>query len=215
MGKYIRELLSRMPELEPLSDRMQEGSALIVSAVKNGHKLLTCGNGGSAADAEHIVGELMKGFLLKRPLTEQQRSRLRNAGCPESLVGSLQQGVPAISLVAGIALPTAFGNDVCPELVFAQQVFALGEKGDVLIAISTSGNSKNVLDAILVAKANGVSVIGMTGASGGAMQSLCDILITAPSASTFRIQEYHLPIYHALCADIEAALYDSSEDFPL
>lgn len=207
MGKYIEKLLSRMSELEPLRGSLREATALIVSAVKNGNKLLTCGNGGSAADAEHIVGELMKGFLLKRPLAEQQRSRLLDAGCPESLVGRLQQGVPAISLVAGIALPTAFGNDVCPELVFAQQVFALGKKGDVLIAISTSGNSKNVLDAVLVAKANGLSVMGMTGAPGGAMQPLCDILITAPSDCTFRIQEYHLPIYHALCADIEAALY--------
>ncbi len=150
------------------------------------------------------MGELMKGFLKKRPLSPEEKQRLKALGPEgERLAEQLQGAIPAVSLVNSVGLGTAFANDVAPELVFAQQIYGLGKPGDALVAISTSGNSKNVILAILAAKAKGVKVVGLTGESGGKMASLCDCVVKAPSDSTPEIQEYHLPIYHYLCQKVE------------
>ena len=170
---------------------------------------MTCGNGGSAADAEHITGELMKGFKLKRLLTDEQRNALISAFPTDGayLADHLQQAVPAISLVSQSSLSSAFINDVAPDMVFAQQVLGYGNAGDVLLGISTSGNSKNVVNACKVARAFGIGTIGMTGEHGGKLMEICDITIRVPACETFRVQEYHLPVYHALCAMIEKELF--------
>ena len=171
--------------------------------------MLVCGNGGSAADSEHIVGELMKGFKLPRRMDEKTQARMR-AMFPEEadgMIRNLQGAVPAISLVSQTALMTAFSNDQSAQYVFAQQVMGYGEPGDILLAISTSGNSENILHAARTAKLRGVSVIGLTGESGGKLKVLSDITICAPSSVTYQIQEYHLPIYHCLCACVENELF--------
>ena len=207
MKNHLRLLLDRLPELAPLENALEATVAALEKAYWAKGKILVCGNGGSAADAEHIVGELMKGFLLRRPLPEKLARKLEANGCPPELCAMLQQGIPAISLVSGVALPTAFANDVAWEAGFAQQVLALGKRGDVLISLSTSGNSKNVIAAMRVARALGLINIGLTGNRDCAMRNLADILIAAPSAQTPEIQEFHLAIYHALCAGLEARLF--------
>ncbi len=207
MGMYVDRCIARLPQLAPQMDAIEAAVDMIVMAVRKGNKVMTCGNGGSAADAEHIVGELMKAFLLPRPLPQEKVQGMRDSGCPEAIVAALQQGIPAISLVGGVALPTAFANDVNPEYVFAQQVYALGREGDVLLALSTSGNSANVLAALHVARATGVGTIGLTGGSPCALADLADIHIAAPETETALVQELHLPIYHALCADVEHILF--------
>ena len=178
----------------------------LVTSYDAAGKLLICGNGGSAADCEHIVGELMKGFCLKRPTTADDRARLVEiAGANgDVLADQLQYGLPALSLVSHSALITAVANDLDGDLIFAQQVWGLGRAGDVLLAISTSGNSKNVLQAAQVARAKNMPVIGLTGTSGGALAGLCDILIAVPSDDVANIQEMHLPIYHEICRRLEA-----------
>jgi D-sedoheptulose 7-phosphate isomerase len=186
---------------------------LLVESYKNGNKLLICGNGGSAADADHIVGELMKGFLLPRTLSNDTQEQL-NLMFPETadyLITNLQKALPAISLVSQTALITAFANDKAADLLFAQQVLGYGNKGDVLLAISTSGNSKNVIYAAQIAKFKGMRVISLTGASGGHLKELSDVLINVPSEETFIIQEYHLPVYHALCACIENEFFSDKD----
>lgn len=181
----------------------------LITAFKNGNKLLICGNGGSCADCEHIVGELMKGFLSKRPLTEEQKAEMK-ANCPEieeKNLSLLQRAVPAIALPSFTALNTAFCNDVEPELVFAQCLMGLGKKDDILLCISTSGNSKNVVAAALTAKALGLKTIGLTGKTGGKLKSICDICICVPETDTFKVQELHLPVYHYLCARVEEEIF--------
>ena len=207
MGRYVDGCIVRLPQLAPQLDAMEAAVDMIVAAACRGNKVLTCGNGGSAADAEHIVGELMKGFLLPRRLAPERVRRLREGGCPEPLAAELQQGIPALSLVAGVALPTAFANDVRPEYVFAQQVYSLGNAGDVLLALSTSGNSANVLAALQVARALGIGTIGLTGSRPCALAELVDVHIAVPETETALVQELHLPVYHALCADVEQALF--------
>lgn len=160
-------------------------------------KLLICGNGGSSADSGHIVGELMKGFLRKRPLSQAQKEVYGALG------EKLQQALPAIDLTAQSALMTAFANDVDPSMIFAQQVYGYGEAGDLLLAFSTSGNSPNIINAVTVASAKGMRTIGFTGDTGGSLKQQCDICICVPAMHTHQIQEYHLPIYHALCAMVE------------
>lgn len=209
MNNYIEDLIVRFPSLATLHSSLDAAVSLIVSAFRNGNKIMTCGNGGSAADAEHIVGELMKGFLLQRRLSESQKRQLISGGCSEELVSHLQQGVPAISLVAGVSLPTAFANDVNPKAVFAQQVFALGKEGDVLIAISTSGNSENVIAAAQVAKAKGIICIGLVGGKKSLLSNIVDVCIAAPEINVARIQELHLPIYHSICGDVEFELFNT------
>jgi D-sedoheptulose 7-phosphate isomerase len=172
-------------------------------------KILVCGNGGSAADAEHIVGELMKGFLLRRKLNEQDKGIIRRSFPKEAgyLTDHLQGALPAISLVSQSALSSAFINDVAADMVYAQQVYGYGQQGDLLIAISTSGNSMNVVNAVKIAKSFGLLTLGLTGEDGGMLRELCDVIVSLPSKETYRIQEYLLPVYHALCAMIEAKYF--------
>lgn len=205
----LNELLKRYPCLESASEDILKAENALINGFKNGNKLLLCGNGGSCADCEHIVGELMKGFLSKRPLTESQKAEMK-ANCPEmdeNYLSLLQRAVPAISLPSFTALNTAFCNDVEPELIFAQSLMGLGAKGDMLMAISTSGNSKNVVAAALTAKALGLKTIGLTGKSGGKLKSICDICICVPETETFKVQELHLPVYHYLCAKVEEIVF--------
>jgi len=176
---------------------------LLIQSFDNGGKLLICGNGGSAADCEHIVGELMKGFCLPRRLSADDRVRFGDSD-DAALADQLQYGLPAISLVSHSALITAIANDIGGDMIFAQQVWGIGRDGDVLLAISTSGQSANVINAAKTARARGLGVIGLTGQSGGALCALCDVVITVPSNDVALIQEMHLPIYHALCRQVEA-----------
>jgi len=212
MHPAIARLGADYPDLEPILADVAAAFALLRASCAAGGKLLVCGNGGSAADADHIVGELVKGFLLKRPLPAARRAALEQAYGADGrrLADNLQGGLPAIALTQHTALATAFANDVAPELVFAQQVHVYGRPGDVLIGLSTSGRSPNVLHALRVARLAGVKTIGFTGRSGGAMAPLCDVLLRAPYDETPRIQERHLPIYHALCIALEAEFFGAA-----
>ncbi len=201
--EHLERLMVRMPELSACRADVQAAYALLSDGFRGGGKLLLCGNGGSAADCEHIAGELMKGFLLRRPLPESFVSDPNLCGEGERLQGAL----PAIVLTGHGALASAFLNDVDPALVYAQQVYGYGRAGDVLLGISTSGNAGNVLHALRVARAARLRTIGLTGETGGAMQKLCDVCIRVPARETYRVQEYHLPVYHALCAMLEAAFF--------
>ena len=183
--------------------------AALITCYEREGKLLVCGNGGSAADAEHIVGEMMKGFCLPRGLSDTDKTQLAFvAGDDADLLGKkLQYGLAALSLVSHSALITATANDQDGQLIFAQQVWGLGQAGDILLAISTSGNSQNVLLAAKTARAKNMLVIGLTGATGGKLTGLCDIAITVPSDNVAQIQEMHLPIYHHICARVEAHFF--------
>jgi D-sedoheptulose 7-phosphate isomerase len=205
----MKTLLSNYPELTTCKDDIAKAFEHLLACSRRKGLIMTCGNGGSAADAGHIVGELMKGFKQKRPLTPGEYETLKEAFPNEGdyLAANLQRAIPALSLSDQAALTSAFINDVAPEMVFAQQVFGYGKAGDVLIALSTSGNSRNVVNACRVANAFHIKTIGMTGESGGEMKSICDVTIRVPSHETYRIQEYHLPIYHALCSMLEIANY--------
>ncbi len=205
----LEDLIKRYPALETLKDKISDAGQALISCYENKGKVLVCGNGGSSSDSDHIVGELMKGFEHKRPIDEQFKNKLleidRERG--RFLSEKLQVGLPAISLTAQTALITAVANDNDASVIFAQQVVGYGSAGDILIAISSSGNSQNVLDAILVAKAKGLKVIGLTGESRGKMNGLCDVLINVPGKRTASVQELHLPVYHALCVMVESHFF--------
>ena len=203
------ELLERYPNLISCKDDILRARETIICCYENKAKLLLCGNGGSCADCDHIVGELMKGFLKKRPKTDEMKSEMNSkySELDESVLAKLQCGLPAISLPAITALGSAFANDEDPELAYAQAAFALGREGDAMIAISTSGNAKNVCEAAKVAKAIGMKVIALTGAKGGRLAEIADITVKSPENETYKIQELHLPIYHAICADIESYFF--------
>lgn len=204
----FEELVDKYPSLSACIDSVRSAGEVLLKVFHGGGKLLVCGNGGSGADSEHIVGELMKEFYIRRPLKEAEQAALKKVDpAGEKLAKCLQGALPAITLTSNIALSTAYANDAEPELVFAQQVWGYGNPGDVLLAISTSGSSKNVYDAMVAAKAKGMWVIGLTGARQGTMEKLCDVCIQAPSTVTYEIQEYHLPIYHALCRYVEAEIF--------
>ena len=197
-------LIERYPALKECGEDIAAAVRLVIDTYQAGGKLLLAGNGGSAADCEHISGELLKGFMSKRPLSEEKRREMcASYPIEEDVLDKLQMGLAAIPLTSLSALGTAFSNDVSPELVFAQGVFALGKRGDTLIAMSTSGNSKNVLRAAEVAKAIGVKVIGLTGQGGGALKDVCDVCVCVPETETYKVQEYHLPVYHYLCQKVE------------
>ena len=201
----INELIKRYPALEQIRDDIIKAAKEITDCYENGGKLLMCGNGGSAADCEHIAGELMKGFLKKRPLSDEKKQELKE-NMPlydAELLSGLQCGLTAISLPSMTALNSAFCNDADPRLIYAQAVFSLAKKGDVLIAISTSGNSCNVCAAANIARAAGCRVIGLTGCNGGRLREYADICICVPEDETFKIQELHLPVYHCICATVE------------
>lgn len=201
----MNELIERYPCLASCTDDIGAAEKMLIECYSAGGKLLVCGNGGSSADADHIVGELMKGFKKPRRLSDEKKAHMKKV-CPEisdSTLSLLQMGLPAISLSSATALNTAFSNDESAELVFAQSVFALGKAGDVLIAISTSGNSHNVVEAVKCAKAIGMKTVGLTGIGGGELKKLCDVCITVPERETYKVQELHLPVYHYICARLE------------
>lgn len=206
----LNELIKRYPALEGNREDIEKATKEIIDCYENDGKVLLCGNGGSAADCEHISGELMKGFLKKRPLSDGKKAEMqKRMPCADAeLLSRLQCGLPAISLPSMTALNSAYCNDVEPELIYAQSVLALAKENDVLIALSTSGNSANVCAAVKVAKALGCKVIGLTGNKGGRLKEYADICICAPEDETFKIQELHLPVYHCICAAVEAHFYD-------
>ncbi len=201
----IKELTARYPGLAGCGNAIEQAASLIIETYKNGGCLFTCGNGGSAADSDHIVGELMKGFLKKRPVDAEFRANLAEIYPDDSefLAVNLQRGLPAVSLHSQSALLTAFVNDVEPSMMYAQTLYAMGKAGDCLIAISTSGNSKNVVNAAKIAKAMGVKVISLTGNRPCKLDDLADIAIHVDDCETYRVQELHLPVYHWLCARVE------------
>lgn len=207
------DLLRRYPELSVVEMELARAAECLIRCFESGGKLLICGNGGSCSDSEHIAGELMKGFEHKRPLDEFTRQQLAAKGGERGvyIASRLQKGFPVISLSSNTALITAVANDIDADLIFAQQVAAYGKKGDVLLAISTSGNSKNVVDAVITALAKEMTVIGMTGETGGAMRAKCDILLNVPGTRTSSIQELHLPMYHSLCLMIENYFFDNQQ----
>ena len=209
-GEYIlTDLLNRYSELQPLKEQVAEAAEIIIETYKNGGKILVCGNGGSCSDADHIVGELMKSFEGRRPLAMELQKKLISLS-PETgqmLAEKLQQGLPAISLTVHQSLITAIANDISGEVIYAQQVVGWGNKGDVLIGLSTSGNSQNVIDAMIVARAKGLKTIGMTGETGGKMREWSDVLINVPQRRTAYVQELHLPVYHALCMIVEIEFF--------
>ena len=211
--EILNELVLRYPSIEVCKNEIDQAVESLIACFNLDGKLLACGNGGSAADCEHIVGELMKAFLLKRRLEPEKQSRIRSM-YPEDadvLIQNLQRAVPAISLVSQTALMTAFGNDASSQLLFAQQVLSYGRPGDVLLAISTSGNSSNILYAAQIARLQGVKIIGLTGENGGKLKALCDVAICVPASLTYQIQELHLPVYHCLCACVENELFGGDE----
>ena len=206
---FLDLLTGRHPELLNLQDTISQAAETIIKAYNAGRKLLICGNGGSSSDSDHIVGELMKSFENKRPLDISFKRRLAEVSRERGkyLADKLEHGLPAISLSAHTSLTTAICNDIDPDLVFAQQIIGYGTEKDVLIAISTSGNSKNVIDACITAKAMNITVIGITGKSGGAMKEYCDILINVPEEKTASAQELQLPVYHTICRIVEEHFY--------
>lgn len=206
----IDVLLSRYPELKNTEKEIEKAYAILEECYISGGKLLVAGNGGSAADAEHIVGELMKGFENPRVLKEEFKSKLNavNSELGMTLANNLQMALPAIALDGHIALTTAYMNDCEPLLCFAQQVNGYGKKDDVFLGISTSGNSKNILYAATVAKAKGLKVIGLTGKNSSKLEQIADITIHSSQTRTYMIQEQHLPIYHCLCLMLETRFFD-------
>ena len=207
-----KELFAHYPELAPLEKEIAAARELMLATYRKGGKILVLGNGGSAADADHIVGELMKGFLLRRPMTEAEKAGFEALGEDGAdLVPKLQRGIPAISLPAQSAVLSAYANDVDPALVYAQLVYGYGKREDLVIALSTSGNSKNAVAAVKAARALGIATLGFTGERESALSRLCDVTLRAPSAETYRVQEYHLPLYHYLCAAVEEELFGAGE----
>ena len=202
MGIYLDELLRKHKELNCVKLEIQAAVDVLVHCFETGGKVLICGNGGSAADCEHIAGELQKGFMKKRPLSKQEANELG-----AELASRLQQGLPAIPLVSNAAILTAIINDLGADLVFAQQVQALGQTGDVLIGLSTSGNAENVVNAFRVAHSRGMKTISMTGQAESRLSALSDVCIRVPAQVTPAVQEWHLPVYHVLCAEIETYFY--------
>lgn len=205
MQKHIDLLVSRYPALDAVKDDIQRAYEIMKDCYDGGGKLLIAGNGGSCADAQHIVGELMKGFCRRRPVSGDFRKALLAADAEDGgeIADKLQGGLAAIALTDHQALNTAFANDVDANFCYAQQVYGYGRPGDVLLGISTSGNARNLMYAVAVAKAKGMKVIGLCGKDGGRLGKAADCAIIAPAGETYMIQELHLPIYHALCLMLE------------
>jgi D-sedoheptulose 7-phosphate isomerase len=198
----LEVLISNYPLLGQIEGHIAGALDGLEQTFRRGGRLLTCGNGGSASDADHIAGELLKGFALPRPLTTQERE-----GLPKEIGDGLQRSLPVIPLGGFAAFNSAFCNDCSADLVFAQLVWGLGSPGDALLAISTSGNSTNVCAAAQVARAKRMKVIALTGRTGGKLAELADHAIIVPEKETYRIQEFHLPIYHALCLSLETRFF--------
>lgn len=216
---YLETLAERYPILEKTIPQIRQAYEMLEKCYAGGGKLLVAGNGGSCADSEHIVGELMKGFVKRRAVSEEEEARLKRAGLSlaeaaglkenlgQELAGCLQGGLKAIALTGHNGLSTAFLNDVNGEMIYAQQLWGYGEAGDVFLGISTSGNSKNILYAMTAAKAKGLRTIGLTGRDGGMLAKAADVAIIVPEEETYKIQELHLPVYHALCLMLEERFF--------
>lgn len=211
MNKQLETLIKRYPALSVCEEEIEKAYEILEECFASGHKLLIAGNGGSCADGEHIVGELMKGFKMQRKCTEEFAKKLKSIDAERGaeLAEKLQGGLPTIALDNHQALNTAYVNDVENGglLTYAQQVYGYGKAGDVLLGISTSGNSKNVAYAAVVARAKGMKVIGLTGAKGGNLASVADVTIKVPETETYMIQELHLPVYHCLCLMLEERFF--------
>ncbi len=202
--KNLQDLIRRYPALEPIKEDIKKAYEILAATYERGGKVMVCGNGGSASDAEHIVGELMKEFRRKRPVPVAFAKRLREIDeNPDELLTGLQGALPAISLNSQTALMTAFGNDADPSLMFAQQVLGYGREGDTLIALSTSGSSANVQKAARAARGLAVNVVLICGAGGGRIAPIADASICLPETETYKIQELTLPVYHTLCLMLE------------
>ena len=200
----MKELLTRFPALECVKNDIIGAFELIKTTFENRGRLLLCGNGGSAADCDHIAGELMKSFKMKRPIDKELSDALSEMGDEgKELSILLEKALPTVSLCEHNSLTTAYGNDRSPDAVFAQQLLGHGKAGDTLLALTTSGNSKNCLYAATLAKAMGIHVVSITGALGGRISALADVSIKLPETETYLVQELALPLYHYLCAELE------------
>lgn len=208
--QILDELIMRYPSLEGIKLQIRIGGKMLSECCANGNKLLICGNGGSAADSLHIAGELMKNFTMCRKIGERTSKRLCTLFPEEGawLSRELEGAFPTVPLVGSTAFTTAFANDAQPVLIYAQQVYALGNPEDVFLGISTSGNAENVRYAAMTAKAKGMKVLGMTGRSGGRLAQYCDCCICVPETDTYRVQELHLPVYHCMCRMLEVDVWD-------
>ena len=208
--KILDNLVLRYPILEVNKSDLLKALDILIACHINGNKILICGNGGSAADSEHISGELIKSFMLKRNCSSKDVRNFKGLGEEgQLLIENLQQGIRAIPLSSFSSGITAYMNDMEPDLVFAQLTYALGMNGDVLLAISTSGNSKNIYFAALVAKTIGMRTIALSGKTGGKLNAICDVCIKVSENETFKIQELHLPVYHFLCSALESELFEA------
>lgn len=209
MSEIISELYTRYPELQGLDKAILKTFSILRDSVNGGGKILVCGNGGSASDCEHMVGELLKSFMMKRSIENRFHDHFNKLYGAEgvSIADSLEPGIKAISLVSQSAFITAYSNDVDPDAIFAQQVFVYGDPGDVLVAFSTSGNSNNIIYAIKTAVVKDMKTILFTGSVGGKAVELAECSIKVPAEKSYSIQEYHLPIYHAICAMLEQEFY--------
>ena len=218
--EYVTLLTERYPQLKPIGDQIEEAYKILETCYEQGGKLLIAGNGGSCADAEHIVGELMKGFVKRRRVSKEEQALLEQAGMQISqdsqleenlgteLAECLQGGLPAIALTGHNGLSTAFLNDVNGEMIYAQQLWGYARPEDVFLGISTSGNSKNILYALAAARAKGLKTVALTGRDGGKLAKSADAAIIVPEQETYKIQELHLPIYHALCLMLEEHFFE-------
>ena len=208
INTVFENLLNRYPVLGQCGNDIMAAYDILAACFKNDGCLFTCGNGGSAADADHIVGEILKGFVLKRPLPDADKTFLKSFGEQGTMLAdNLQCGLRAMNLMAHTAAYTAAANDLGGDTGPAQQLTALGRRGDVLLGISTSGNAKNIALACMVAKIKGMKIIGMTGIGGGRLAELADVCIKVPEKETYKVQELHLPVYHALCMMVEATFF--------
>ncbi len=205
----LNQLIQRYPALSPLKSELSQAVDMMEQTYRSGGKILVCGNGGSAADCEHIVGELMKGFLQFRTLSASETARFEGlCPSPTEFAAGLQGAIPAISLPSQSAVLSAFCNDVNPDMIYAQLTYGYGKPEDMLICLSTSGNSKNVVNAAIAAKALGMNTLALTGNAHSRLSELCSITLRAPETETFKVQELHLPIYHYLCAELERRIFN-------
>lgn len=212
--RIYEELFARYPVLDGTRDSVRDAFCLIRDTYTHGGCLFCGGNGGSACDCEHIVGELLKSFKKERAIDAETKERLLSLSCGDAsvydaayVVRNLEGALPAVSLISQTGVLTAFSNDRAWDVALAQQVYGLGRAGDCLLVLSTSGNSQNCIYAAMVARAKGMRTVGLTGALGGALRSVCDVCICVPSTETYRVQELHLPVYHAICGMLEEELF--------
>lgn len=203
MSKIFNALYDKHPKISNCKTDIEKAFQCLTNTYDNGGKVLICGNGGSAADSEHIVGELMKGFNLKRELSPSEKAVFSKYENGQYIANNLQKALPAISLVSQTSLITAFANDVAADMLFAQQVYGYAKKNDTLIALTTSGNSQNIINAARTAEALGCNVLSITGNGGGEIKDNSTVCIRLPAISPYEVQEYTLPLYHALCAALE------------